>query len=452
MSTAVLMATAMRWLGFLALAGVIGSLVVDLFVWRPGIAREADSKGGLRRWALACLVVLTITTAGELVLRTQTMVRSDFATAVRTTPAVLRQTHFGTLWIARFLALALSMVMLAWASRAARLVTLALAVGVALTTSLTGHASDWGVSFTAGNDWAHVVASSTWAGGLIYVAVVGRRVATRDAASLSFIGRRFSRVAAACLIAVIASGSYNAWVQVRSVPALWATRYGDVLLVKLLLVLGLVCFGAVNRYVMLPSMGSAHGRGFWTRAFRLGRLMVFGPRRASRSKMPSRFVAYVSCEAVLGILIFGCTAVLVDSPPARHAMHLQHRADEEHSTVHITMAALHESGGVPKGWMFTPPPGDAAKGREIFIRLQCFACHTVGGEKFPPTAAPGPDLTDVGEHHPAGYLLESILNPNAVVVEGPGYTGSDGKSIMPDFRGRLSVSELIDLVAYLKSL
>jgi hypothetical protein len=61
-------------------------------------------------------------------------------------------------------------------------------------------------------------------------------------------------------------------------------------------------------------------------------------------------------------------------------------------------------------------------------------------------------LIGVGEHHPAGYLLESIVNPNAVIVEGPGYTAPDGNSIMPDYRGRLSVNDLIDLVTYLKTL
>ncbi len=50
------------------------------------------------------------------------------------------------------------------------------------------------------------------------------------------------------------------------------------------------------------------------------------------------------------------------------------------------------------------------------------------------------------------YFAESILNPNAVIVTGPGYTGPDGLSIMPDYRESLMVSELIDLVAYLKSL
>ena len=64
----------------------------------------------------------------------------------------------------------------------------------------------------------------------------------------------------------------------------------------------------------------------------------------------------------------------------------------------------------------------------------------------------GPDLSGAGHHHPPGYLLESILNPDAVIVEGPGYTGPDGRSIMPYYRGLLSVADLDDLVAYLETL
>ena len=58
----------------------------------------------------------------------------------------------------------------------------------------------------------------------------------------------------------------------------------------------------------------------------------------------------------------------------------------------------------------------------------------------------------MGDHHPAEYFAESILNPNAVTVTEPGYTGADGLSIMPDYRESLSAADLIDLVAYLKSL
>ena len=67
-------------------------------------------------------------------------------------------------------------------------------------------------------------------------------------------------------------------------------------------------------------------------------------------------------------------------------------------------------------------------------------------------SGPGPDLTGIGAHHPAGYLAESVLNPSAVVVEGPGYAAPDGSSTMPDYRAALTVEEFVDLVAYLQSL
>jgi len=39
-----------------------------------------------------------------------------------------------------------------------------------------------------------------------------------------------------------------------------------------------------------------------------------------------------------------------------------------------------------------------------------------------------------------------------VIVEAPGYTGPGGRSTMPDYRDSLSTGDLVDLVAYLKSL
>ena len=124
--------------------------------------------------------------------------------------------------------------------------------------------------------------------------------------------------------------------------------------------------------------------------------------------------------------------------------------------VRISMDELHRGGGVPRGWRFTWPDGDAKKGREVFAKLECYQCHEVKGEPFPPVAQDpsrrGPALAGMGDHHPAEYLAESILNPNAVILTGPGYTGPDGLSIMPDFRDSLTLAETIDLVAYIRSL
>src|SRR3989454_763487 len=120
-------------------------------------------------------------------------------------------------------------------------------------------------------------------------------------------------------------------------------------------------------------------------------------------------------------------------------------------SVRITMAALHQAGGVPPGWRFTVPPGDVGAGRRTFADAGCPSCHRVAREAFPPPTGPGPELTGMGSHHPAEYFVESILTPDAVLVDGPGYIGPDGHSAMPSYPD-LTLRQLADLVAYLKSL
>jgi mono/diheme cytochrome c family protein len=124
--------------------------------------------------------------------------------------------------------------------------------------------------------------------------------------------------------------------------------------------------------------------------------------------------------------------------------------------IRVTMNQLHAQGGVPKGWRFLMPPGDVSEGRKVFVTMECFACHDVKGEDFPhDTKTPrgaGPELTGMGSHHPAEYFAESILNPNRVIVLGPGYTGPDGLSKMPSYADSMTLKQLADVVAYLKSL
>lgn len=122
--------------------------------------------------------------------------------------------------------------------------------------------------------------------------------------------------------------------------------------------------------------------------------------------------------------------------------------------VRITMDMLHQAGGVPPGWRFTLPDGDVAAGRKAFVDSGCHSCHAVRGESFTTAGDAshvGPELTGMGSHHPAMYFVESILNPDAVLVEGPGYFGADGHSRMPTYPD-MTLAELADLVAYLRSL
>ncbi len=114
-----------------------------------------------------------------------------------------------------------------------------------------------------------------------------------------------------------------------------------------------------------------------------------------------------------------------------------------------------DPGGVPKGWKFTIPVGDPKQGRRLFVKFECYKCHKIEGERFPgkpgEVGGLGPDLTGMGVHS-AEYLAESILNPNAVLLEGDGFLGGDGLSKMPSYNDVLTLQELVDLVAYLKTL
>ncbi len=149
---------------------------------------------------------------------------------------------------------------------------------------------------------------------------------------------------------------------------------------------------------------------------------------------------------------------LVPSLPARGQEHV-HGQPRSPSTppasTRITMEALHAAGGVPPGWHFTLPAGDATVGRQAFVTFKCYACHAVAGEQFPlkpgEAATAGPELTGMGGLHPPEYLAESIMNPNAVLIEGPGYIGADGRSIMPSYPD-MTLSQLANLVAYLGTL
>jgi len=122
-------------------------------------------------------------------------------------------------------------------------------------------------------------------------------------------------------------------------------------------------------------------------------------------------------------------------------------------SVRITMDALHQLGGVPAGWQLTPLSGDVDAGRTLFAEQGCNSCHKVAGEKFSEvgTSGAGPELTGMGSHHPPGYFLEAIVNPDAVLVDGPGFVSHRGRSTMPVYPD-LTVTQLEDLVAYLSSL
>jgi hypothetical protein len=106
---------------------------------------------------------------------------------------------------------------------------------------------------------------------------------------------------------------------------------------------------------------------------------------------------------------------------------------------------------VPKGWKFSFPEGNPETGKHLFVKMECYACHTIKLPKETLAAQPGkvgPELTGYAVL-PREYLASSIIQAHSVVAA-PGYTVEKGKAAMGNYNHFLTVQELIDLVAFLK--
>jgi cytochrome c oxidase subunit II len=93
----------------------------------------------------------------------------------------------------------------------------------------------------------------------------------------------------------------------------------------------------------------------------------------------------------------------------------------------------------------------AAAGQQLFQTLGCASCHGANGE-----GGRGPTLSGIFGRDTLleggqkvrvdeGYVRESILNPQAKIVAGY-------QPIMPTFQGQVSEDQLVQLVAFIKSL
>jgi nitric oxide reductase subunit C len=107
--------------------------------------------------------------------------------------------------------------------------------------------------------------------------------------------------------------------------------------------------------------------------------------------------------------------------------------------------------------------GDADRGAKLYATLPCASCHDIsrpwpGGDICPNLGNIATEATRIvglpdykgRARDAAGYIRESILEPNAYLVPGPSYRQADGQSVMPkDFGKTLTPAQLDDLVAFL---
>ena len=185
----------------------------------------------------------------------------------------------------------------------------AAAVGIALaaTPGWAGHAgSGANVEWAVPLDTVHVAAMSVWFGGLValLVAAVGGGFSGGLRRALG----TFSRVAFWCVVALFATGLFAAWRQVGfTFKGFTDTSYGNILLVKIGLVLLLVALAAVSRSIVRARRAAPLDAPDSAIAA-IDDRTVRGLRRS------------VGGEVILGVAVLAVTAVLVNAQPARSVL------------------------------------------------------------------------------------------------------------------------------------
>lgn len=118
------------------------------------------------------------------------------------------------------------------------------AAGIAATWAMSEHASTGiqaGIAMPV--DVLHLLAVAAWLGGLVSLLVALYR--TPDIGSDAV--RRFSRVAFGSVLVLAATGIYQSWRQVGSWSALTGTRYGQLLIIKVVLIAVLLAVAWFSR-------------------------------------------------------------------------------------------------------------------------------------------------------------------------------------------------------------
>ncbi len=109
---------------------------------------------------------------------------------------------------------------------------------------------------------------------------------------------------------------------------------------------------------------------------------------------------------------------------------------------------------------FVLPKGDVSAGQAAFVELGCRQCHSVAKLDLPPYDGVssldielGGKMARIKDY---GELLTSVVNPNHVISKDyqrllNKEEAERGASPMPDFKNRITVGQLINLVEFLHS-
>ncbi|HJQ43398.1 MAG TPA: CopD family protein, partial [Jatrophihabitantaceae bacterium] len=310
-----------RWLSYAGLATLGGAWLV-LTAWPQGRTDRAA-----RRLLWTGLGATTFGAALETLLQGPYTAGTSLGELFRWTLLdTTLHTDYGRYHCIRLLALGLAAVYLSWALQRGRsrvdLVAVPIGLTIALSFSADGHAAttspDW-LSITA--DLLHVSAVATWIGGLVML--VGAVLRRDDSDEATAVLPVMSRVALVAVCTIAATGLYAAWRGIGSLDAIFATNYGLIVVIKVLIFLTLLALGYVSRRVVqgkwapIP-VAYAHSDTGTTDAD-----LTAEPDRVRVEH--ERLRRSVVVEVVLALVVLGATGVLVSEPRGKEALAIEHQ-------------------------------------------------------------------------------------------------------------------------------
>lgn len=222
--------------------------------------------------------------------------------------AVLMDTAFGRVWVAR-LAMAILLIVVGLAvwrgpARALEHLGVLLAGGLAASVALTGHAqAEEGASGMLHRfaDAAHLVAAAVWLGVLPPLLFLLRRSPDRSVADTGLAAARlraFHSIGLASVVVLALTGVVNSWFLVGSAERLLTTTYGRILLTKLALFAAMIGLAADNRLRLVPALSRDLARS------------------ADADEALTRLRSRIRGELALGMLVLAVVAVLGAIAPA----------------------------------------------------------------------------------------------------------------------------------------
>lgn len=274
----------------------------------PGPAARVDLRWSAARTTSILRVAAPVALASGFawLLATIANMTGAFAEVLdrETLRAFFFETAFGPLEAERLVLLAMLVALaLAPLNATPRLAGLAITSGLLLVSQAwLGHAAEDGgtlygtvmiVCYAA-----HVLAGAVWLGGLppLLLALVELRGLTDAAAAIQSLLSRYSLMAFVAVSAIVVSGIANtAFHAGLALPALALAPYGQILIVKIVIVAAVLTSAGYTRFVLMPAVER-------------------GATAATRLRMLSWSIGV---ECALAVLVLGCAAVLGIMPPIR---------------------------------------------------------------------------------------------------------------------------------------